>query len=42
MNELHSMDEENGIRFNLDDLAKRVLDEQKENCSMIGALTVTG
>ena len=40
MNKLHSVNEENGIKFNLDDLAERVLNEQKENCSMIGKLWV--
>ena len=37
---LRSTDEENGIRFNLDDLAEQVLDEQKENGSMFGRLWV--
>ena len=40
VNELPSANEENRIRLNLTDLAKRVLDEQKENCCVIGKLLV--
>ena len=40
MNELCSASEEKGVRFNLDDSAERVLDEQKENDCKIGKLCV--